>query len=132
MIEHDAGLYAHPALLGVDLKYLVEIFRAVHQDGFAHRLPGQAGASATDERRCFVLIRQFDDRLHVVGAIGNHDADGLDFVNAGVGGVQRACDLIEAHLALDALAQFVDQVCHHDSMNSLIIWHWRHTECMYS
>ena len=46
VILDDARLNTRPALVGVDLQDLVQVFRKIHHHGMPHRLPGQAGAAA--------------------------------------------------------------------------------------
>jgi hypothetical protein len=57
-----------------------------------------------------MLPRNLDGSHHIVSRAGHDDADRLDLVNAGVGGVQRARNAIEPDLALDVLLELALQV----------------------
>ena len=48
-----------PPLFRVHLEDTIEVFRHVDDDGFAHRLPGQARSAAAGEDRDFEVARDF-------------------------------------------------------------------------
>ena len=109
LVQDDARLGPHPTLLGVHLDDVSHVLGEVDDYGAADGLPGQAGASAPRQHREPVAARLLHDGDDVVGRPRYHDADGLHLVYAGVGAVQHARHLVEAHLARHASLQVFDQ-----------------------
>ena len=102
VVEHDAGFDPRPALVGVDLEHPVQVLRGVEHEPGADRLAGLRGAAAARRDRDAVLGGDRDGADHRLGGLGNDDAQRLDLVDAGVGGVKRARDRVEADLAVDS------------------------------
>ena len=109
LVQDDARLGPHPALLGVHLDDVSHVLGEVDDYRAADGLPGQAGAAAPRQHRQPVTARLLHDGDDVVGRLRYHDADGLHLVYAGVGAVQHARHLVEAHLARHASLQVFDQ-----------------------
>ena len=109
LVENNAGLGARPALLGVHLDHVPHVLGEVHDHGLAHRLARQAGAAAPGQHGHAVAVGGLDHGYHVLGVTGQHHAHRLDLVDAGVGGVQQARHLVEAHLACDDSPQVLGQ-----------------------
>src|SRR6266545_1374163 len=101
LVKHDPGFDSCPALLDVHLEDAVEILRRVDDDARADglsrlRRPASAHRDRTLERRAY------PHRLdHVVTRPRYDDTERLDLVDAGVGGIEHACDAVEAHFALE-------------------------------
>ena len=108
-VEHDAGLSANPAFFRVHLDNVAHVLREIHDDGLTDGLSGQACAATPGEHRDTVALRGLDHGDHIVGGARNHNANGFDLVDAGVGAVQDACHLVETHLAFNTAFQNLDQ-----------------------
>ena len=105
IVEHDAGLDARPAFVGVDLEDAIQVLRRVEHQAGADRLAGLRRAAAARRDRRAVLRRQFHHARHVLGRAWHDHADRLDLVDAGVGRVQRARDAIESDLAVNGVVE---------------------------
>ena len=95
LVEHDARLDARPALGGVHLEDAVEVLRGVELEAGADRLPGLRRAAAARGDRDTVATGDLDRADHVVPRARDDDAERLDLIDAGVGGVEGAGDGIE-------------------------------------
>ena len=101
-VQHDARLHAHPALLRVHFEHAVVVFRDVDLDAVADRLPAcevppPRMVIGQRKRRQISSARRMSSRC-----LGDHHAERLDLVDAGVGGIERAGDRVEADFAFDA------------------------------
>ena len=112
MVQHDARLAAHPARLGIDLNDPIEVFAGVDNHGPAYRLPGQAGAGAARQDGHTLLRADRHGGNQFLDSARNDHADGLHLVDAGVGAVQDAMGVIEAHVADPSAVQIVDEADH--------------------
>jgi hypothetical protein len=68
----------------------------------ADSLAGLGGAAAAHRDRAAVLTARVHDLHEVLARLRNHDANGLNLIDAGVGRVQRAGKIVEADVAADA------------------------------
>ena len=105
-IQHDARLDARPALLRVHFQDAVVVLRDIDLQAFADGLSGLRSAAAAHGDGAAEAAADFDDADDVLARLGNHHADGLDLIDAGVGGVERAGDGVEADFAGDAALEF--------------------------
>ena len=101
VVEHHAGFDPRPSLVRVDLDHPVQILRGVEHEAGADRLAGLRGAAAPRRERDAMSGGDRNGANHRLGGLGNDDAQRLDLVDAGVGGVKRARNLVEADLAVD-------------------------------
>ena len=74
----------------------------VKNDGMVDGLAGQACARATRQDGDALPVGQLDDGYYVVGITRSDDADGLHLVDAGVGAVEGAGEIVESDFAGDA------------------------------
>ena len=109
-VEDDAGLDARPALLGVHFENAVVVFRNIDADAFADGLAGLRGAAAAHRDGAAKAATDFEDGKDVFARFWNDDAERFDLINAGVGGIERAGNLVEADFALDALRKLALQL----------------------
>ena len=86
-VQDDAGLSSRPAFFGVEFDDVAHVAGEVDDDGVGDGLAGEAGAAAAGEDVDVVAAGGFDDGDDVVGVFGQHNADGFDLVDAGVGAV---------------------------------------------
>ena len=108
-VEHHARLHPHPPAGHVDLADAVEVLGAVDDEARPDRLAGQAGAAAAGGDRHAELGRDLHGGDEVVGGAGHDDAERLDLVVAGVGGVQPAGGVVEPDLAGEVAAEVADE-----------------------
>ena len=97
---------AHPSSAFTS-KQLVHVLAEVEHQAGVDALTGKAGATAAGEDGDAVLGGDFDGGLHVVGVAGNYHADRLHLVDGGIGAVEDAREVVEPHIASDALLEFV-------------------------
>ena len=90
LLLNDAGFDDSPSFFRVHLEHAVEVFRHVDDDRVADGLSGQAGSGASRKDRHLEIAGDFHRGEDVFVSAGNHDADRLDFVDAGVGAVEIA------------------------------------------
>jgi hypothetical protein len=105
-----AGLRAGDAPLGVDLVDPVHVPGKIEDDRLVDRLAGEAGPAPAREHRHVPVGTQRDGGCHVRGRLREDDPDRRHLVGAGVGRVQLAGVLVEAHLAVDAPLERCDEV----------------------
>ena len=108
-VEHDARLHADPALFDIEFEDLVVIFRSVDLQARADGLAGLRGAAAAQRDGAAKLAGDAHDADQVFARFGDHDAEGLDLIDAGVGGIEGAGDGVEADFAFDLRFQFALQ-----------------------
>ncbi len=97
LVEHDAGLHRATRAFDVEIEDTGQIFRAVHDQGLAHRLAGLRSAAAAGKNRHPLypgnLYRPFGFFYRA-----RHDhADGGHLVMRGVGRIAAARIAVEAH-----------------------------------
>src|SRR5205814_8643343 len=63
VVEDDAGLDRAAPVADVDLVDLREVFGAVDDQRFVHRLPGLRGAAAARQHAHALLAREFENAL---------------------------------------------------------------------
>ena len=109
--EHDAGLDAGEAALGIDRFDLGHVAGEIEHDGVIDALAGEAGAAAAWEDGRAVVAGDGDGCGRVGGAAGEDDSDGLHLVERGVGGVEQAGGAVDQEVGLSAqrVAQVVGQ-----------------------
>src|SRR6185437_2006324 len=105
IVEDDAWLDARQLTIRVNFQHAVEVLRAVEHDRSVTTLPGEAGSPTAIEQRRAVLVADGDRRQHIVRRARDDDADGRLAVVRGVGGVEGARAVIEAHLACHGALQ---------------------------
>ena len=102
-VEHDARLDVYVAVGhlsdGSEPPARVQHHRA------ADRLAPLRRARAPREHRNALRPRDLEDRLHVLHRLREDDAERLDLVVRGIGGVAPAAEAVEQDLALERLAQ---------------------------
>jgi hypothetical protein len=89
-IEHDARFDAGPPLLDVQFEDMIEIFRRVDDEAGANRLPRLRRPSAAHRHRTAMLRTSADDADQIVPRARKDDPPGLNLVDAGVSGIERA------------------------------------------
>ena len=104
-IEHHAGLHDRLGWRKVDLQHAVEILGVVDDERFAHRLAALRAAGAARQDRDAFLHRDGDRRARRLFAAGHNDADRLQLVDRGVGGIASAAGRVEHDLGVELLAQ---------------------------
>ena len=82
----------------------------VEDDGVVDGLSGEAGAGAPGQDGDALPVGELDDGYDVVGITGRYDTDGLHLVDAGVGAVEGAGEIVEADFAGDASFEFGGEV----------------------
>ena len=107
MVEHATGLDAGEPVDRVDGNDAVQIFRIIDQHRDVAALPGEAGTAAARDDRRAEAAAELEGRDDVVNAARHHNADRHLPVVRGVGGIERAAAVIEAHLAFQFLRQSV-------------------------
>ena len=109
LIEHDPRLDPHGHRVAIDDADPVHVLGEVDHDGRPDRLPGEARGRPSREDRHPLLGGDPDDRDDVLGRPRHDHAQGLDLVQARVGGVQPARPAIEADLGACLSAQAIAQ-----------------------
>ena len=109
LVEHDARLDPGPSFRDVQLEHVVEILRRIELQSRADRLSRLRRAAASRRDRHSVTARDPDGVDDVVGGAGQDDSQRLNLIDAGVGGIQRARDLIEPDLARDPMHEVTPQ-----------------------
>ena len=109
LIQHDARLDAHPALFRVHFEHAVEVFRDVDLQA-GRRSPARLRrAAAAQGDRTAEAPADLERAQNVLAMPGDHHAQRLDLVDAGVGGIERAGDGVEADLAFDGAFELAPQ-----------------------
>ena len=85
--------------LGSHLEQAIEVLGRVDDQAAADRLAGLRRAAAAHRERAAKSRAELDDRDEVVLRPRNDDPDRLELIDAGVGGVERARDRVEADFA---------------------------------
>ena len=111
-VPHDARFDRDGSRLGVEVENPGKVLREVDDDRLAHRLAGQRGAAAAGQQRHAIAPGQLEHHAHIRHALRQHHPMGGDLVGAGVGRVQRARPVVEAHLALGAGGKLLRQRRH--------------------
>src|SRR5207237_9397942 len=110
VIENHAGLHAGAAVDRVEVKDPVQVLGKIHPYSHVAALTGERSAAAAGKQWRAMLATKGDGGDDIVQSLGKHHADGYLTVVAAVGGVESAAAGIEAHLALNLLAQVRGQV----------------------
>ena len=124
LVEHDARLDACGAPLDVNLQQPVDVLGRVEHDAAANGLAGLRRSAAPQRQRTAKLVAQADGGDDVVAVAGDDDAQRLDLIDAGVGGVEGAGDAIEAHFAGNRRAKRPLQAGGIDARR-IRLWHGR-------
>src|ERR1017187_8156491 len=105
IIEDYAGLHSRNFSNGIDLDYLVKIFREIHYDSDIAALTRNArpGASAEDWRA--MLASRSDGCDYIVDCSRNNNANWNLPVIRCVRSIQRSRTIIEAHLGISAASK---------------------------
>ena len=115
LLLNHAGLDDSPLLFSIHLENAIQVFRHVDDDGFADRLPRQTRPATARKNGDFKIARDLHRGENILVSSRNHDADRLDFINAGVCAVHQAGSAVEANFTLDAGFQgLVKVVIHND------------------
>ena len=102
LLLDNARFYESPPFLGVDVKYFVEVLRHVHNDGFSDSLTRETRTSAPGKHGYPKVPCNLHCGKDIFVSSWEYDAYRLDFINAGVGAVEKAADFVEADFARDA------------------------------
>jgi hypothetical protein len=105
LVEHQPRLDAGPTLLDVHFEHAIEVFREVDDDRDVAALACQRRAAAAREDRRPIRPRHFDRRDHVVNRARDDDPDRNLAIVGGVGRVECAAPLVEAHLPRNPVPQ---------------------------
>ena len=89
LLLHHAGLDDGPVFFGIHLEHSIQVFRHVDDDRFADGLPGQTGSRTARKNGNFEVAGDFHRGENVLMSAGNHDADRFDFIDTGVGAVEK-------------------------------------------
>ena len=117
LVEHDARLDARPALGDVHLEDAVEVLRGVDDEAGADRLAGLRRAAAARRDRDAVAAGDLDRPDDVLARARDDDAERLDLIDAGVGGIERARDGIESDFAFDRALKVEPESVGHPARN---------------
>ena len=98
-VDGDSGLDVAGAGRGVHRADGAAGCAHVDDDGVVGALSGEGGATAAWEHRDAPVGAPLDDPCRIVDAGGNDDADRLDLVERGIGGVEQPVMAAEADLA---------------------------------
>src|SRR5206468_6830112 len=109
LVEHHAWLDPGPALLRVDFKNAIEIFRRVDLQPLADGLTCLRRPTAPHRQRTAMSAADLNGLDDVLARFHDNDTDRLDLIDARVGGVQRAGDRVKADLALELSLQIATQ-----------------------
>ncbi|MBV6505262.1 MAG: hypothetical protein ILNGONEN_00820 [Syntrophorhabdaceae bacterium] len=105
-IAHETRLNAHPTLVLVQLKNAIHEFGTINHQRLADGLAGQARAAPARQNR-HAVFRRGANRLHdIVFVARDNHANRLNLVQAGVGAVQIARDLVKIYFAFDFAPEF--------------------------
>ena len=113
LVEYHAGLDPRPARFDVDLENPVHVAREVDLDAASHGLAAQAGTSAAGRDGNAPFVRETEDAGDLVRVGGIGDAQGVDFVNAGVCAVQDPGRFVEPKRAVDLFPDLFPPGCVH-------------------
>jgi len=102
--QDQARLGLDPPLRRVDLQDAAQV-RHIDDDRLVDRLAVQAGAAAARQDGQAIAGGGLHGGDHVFRAFGQHHGQGHDLVEAGVGAVQDAVEVIGADCALEVRAQ---------------------------
>ncbi len=106
LIQHHAGFDAHPTFGRVHFEHPVVVFRGVDLNPFADCLPGLRSSTPAHRDGTAEAPAYLDDANDVLAGLRNHHAQRTDFVNAGVGRIERPGNRVEADFADNLLLQF--------------------------
>jgi hypothetical protein len=110
LVEHDAGLDAGPALLNVQLQNASQVFRCIDDKACANRLSRLRCSAPAQRQRTALSGADSDDVDEVVTCARENDPSRLDLIDAGVGGIQRTGDPVEADFPAGLALQFSAKV----------------------
>ena len=88
----------------------VHVFAEVQHDGRAYGLAGERTAAAARKHGRLAATCDLDDGLDVFPVARDHDADGLDLIEAGVGAVEHTCEAVEVDFTLHDALDLVRQI----------------------
>ena len=104
-IQHDAGFHADPPLVRIHFQHAVVVFRNVDLQAGPDRLAALRRAAAAHGDGAAVTPANLQAAQNVLAIPGNDHAHRLNLVDAGIGGIERARNRIEADLAFDLALQ---------------------------
>ena len=109
--EHEAGLDAGRAGVGVDLGDAVHPAGEVEHDGVVHALAGEAGAGAAGEDGDAAGAGHVDGGRNIGGAAGEDDRDRFHLVEGRIGGEEQARGSVDQDVGgvLDGVAEIVGE-----------------------
>jgi len=99
-VEHDARLHRDLGAVLVEADDLAQVLRHVEDQRLAHRLAALRGAGAARQDRRAGVARDVERGREVGLVARDDDADRLDLVDGGVGGVEHAVVPPEADVRL--------------------------------
>jgi hypothetical protein len=100
---YDARFDNGPSLFDIHVENAIQVFGHVDDNGVAHGLAGQAGSGAPRQNGYSKFSRDFHRGEHVFMRAWNDDADGFDFVDAGVGTIEESRNAVESYFPADPL-----------------------------
>src|SRR5215204_562746 len=111
LVEHQPRLDTGPPLSDVEVEDRTEVLRGIHDQAGADRLSGLRRAAAAHRDRAAERRAYRDEPDQVVSRAWDNYADRFDLIDAGVGGVERARDLVEMNLARELGGQGALESC---------------------
>ena len=90
-----------PPLLGIRLENAVEILRHVYDDRITDSLSCEASSCTTRKHRDLEIPRSFHRGENILMGSWDNNADGLYFIDTGVGAVHQARGTVKADFATD-------------------------------
>src|SRR5262249_45987178 len=102
LVQHDSGFDARPALLRVHFENAVVVFRRINLNAVTDGLPALRCAASAHRQGTAMPAADLKRAQDILAIFGHDYTQGLDLIDAGVGGVERAGDLVEAHFPFDA------------------------------
>jgi hypothetical protein len=105
LVEHEPRLDPRPPGPRVEVEDPVEMLGEVEDDRDVAALACEARAAAARQHRRAEAAAHRQGRGDILEGAGDHDADRHLAVVRGVGGVERAAAVVEAHLPSNVRAQ---------------------------
>ena len=96
--------------IGADFQNAAEMHAEIDDQTGAERLARKARSRAACGDGDAVFVGVFHDRAKVGFVGGNHDAERQDLKRAGIGGIERAREIVAAESPANERPQIVDQL----------------------
>ncbi len=101
VVEHDSGFDHAAAVLDIQRKDAIKVFREIDDDAVIDGLAALRGTAAARGNDAAVISRDGQRPQRLFHGAWNHDPCGHDLVERRIGGVAAAVERIEEHIARD-------------------------------